>query len=124
MTKPYVLSISAGCKGFLAISDWLLSYRSELIELFNPAKSRLPSYSTIRRVLLNLDYKAYSNCLAQFFQIDPVGGETIAMDGKVLRGSYNLKTCALPHRIPSSNSIGYSLHRRMGNDSTYSTSGL
>ena len=90
----FTLSISAGCKGFLAISDWLLSYRSELIELFNPAKSRLPSYSTIRRVLLNLDYKAYSNCLAQFFQIDPVGGETIAMDGKVLRGSYNLKTCA------------------------------
>ena len=85
----FTLSISAGCKGFLAISDWLLSYRSELIELFNPAKSRLPSYSTIRRVLLNLDYKAYSNCLAQFFQIDPVGGETIAMDGKVLRGSYN-----------------------------------
>jgi hypothetical protein len=90
----FTLSISAGCKGFLAISDWLSSYRSELIELFNPAKSRLPSYSTIRRVLLNLDYEAYSNCLAKFFQIDPVAGETVAMDGKVLRGSYNIETCS------------------------------
>lgn len=90
----FTLSICAGCRGFLSISDWLLSYRSELMELFNPAKSRLPSYSTIRRVLLNLDYQAYSNCLAQFFQIEPVAGETIAMDGKVLRGSYNLETCA------------------------------
>jgi DDE_Tnp_1-associated len=90
----FTLAISAGCRGFLSINDWLLSYRSELIELFNPAKSRLPSYSTIRRVLLKLDYQAYSNCLAQFFQIEPVRGETIAMDGKVLRGSYNRETCA------------------------------
>ena len=88
----FTLSISAGCKGFLAISDWLLSYRSELIELFNPAKSRLPSYSTIRRVLLNLDYKAYSNCLAQFFQIDPVGGETKCICKNIYIFEYIIKT--------------------------------
>jgi predicted transposase YbfD/YdcC len=64
----FTLSICAGCRGFLSISDWLLSYHSELIELFNPAKSRRPSYSTIRSVLLNLDYQAYGNCLAQLFQ--------------------------------------------------------
>jgi hypothetical protein len=45
-----------GNRGFLAIGDWLKSYRSELIERFNPSKQRLPSYSTIRRVLLTLDY--------------------------------------------------------------------
>ena len=56
----------------------------ELLELFHPAKSRLPSYSTIRRVMLKLDYQDYSRCLRQFFQIEPVAGETIAMDGKVL----------------------------------------
>ncbi len=48
----FTLAISAGCKGFIAISDWLVSYRDELLELFKPAKSRLPYYSTIRRVLL------------------------------------------------------------------------
>lgn len=66
----------------------------ELLELFSPAKSRLPSYSTIRRVLLDLDYEAYSRCLAEFFSIEPLAGETIAIDGKVLRGSYNLDTPA------------------------------
>ncbi|MEO1395918.1 MAG: hypothetical protein AAFV90_23735 [Cyanobacteria bacterium J06634_5] len=45
------------------------SYRTELLELFAPAKNRLFSYSTIRRVLLNLDYEAYSLCLAKFFEI-------------------------------------------------------
>ena len=90
----FTLSVSAGCRGFLAINDWLGSYRMELLELFHPAKSRLPSYSTIRRVMLKLDYQDYSRCLGQFFQIEPVAGETIAMDGKVLRGSYNRSTNA------------------------------
>lgn len=84
----FTLAVSAGCRGFLSISDWLDSYRAELIDLFKPAKERLPSYSTIRRVLLNLDYEAYSLCLAQFFELEPLAGETVALDGKVLRGSY------------------------------------
>ena len=88
----FTLAISAGCRGFLAISDWIESYHRELLELFNPPKGRLPSYSTIRRVLLNLDYEAYSSCLARFFQIQPKTDETIAIDGKVLRGSYNRET--------------------------------
>ncbi|MEL7352145.1 MAG: ISAs1 family transposase [Cyanobacteria bacterium P01_A01_bin.116] len=84
----FTLAVSAGCRGFLAISDWLDSYRAELLDLFAPPKHRLPSYSTIRRVLLNLNYEAYSLCLAKFFEIEPLSGETIALDGKVLRGSY------------------------------------
>lgn len=90
----FTLAIAAGCRGFLSIQDWLSSYRSELLALFMPPKERLPSYSTIRRVLLELDYEAYSRCLAAFFQIEPKEGETIAVDGKVLRGSYNLDSPA------------------------------
>ena len=44
--------------------------------------------ASIRRVLLSLDYQRYSACLARFFGIRPLPGETIAADGKVLRGSY------------------------------------
>ena len=87
----FTLAIAAGNRGFIAIGDWIKSYRVELIELFKPEKGRLPSYSTIRRVLLNLDYEQYSGCLAQFFGIHPLAGETIAVDGKVLRGSYQLE---------------------------------
>nr|WP_199464524.1 ISAs1 family transposase [Acaryochloris thomasi] len=90
----FTLSVTAGCRGFIAISDWLKSYRADLLALFEPAKDRLPSYSTIRRVLLDLDYKAYSACLASFFEIEPLSGETLAFEGKVLRGSYNVETPA------------------------------
>jgi hypothetical protein len=59
------------------------------MELFHV--DRLPSYSTIRRSLLFVDYEEYSVRLAQFFNITPKPGETIGLDGKVLRGSYLLE---------------------------------
>ena len=64
------------------------AYHAELVALFQPPNDRLPSYSTIRRALLRLNDREYSACLSQFFGIEPLPGETIAVDGKVLRGSY------------------------------------
>ena len=96
----FTLAVTAGNRGFLSIGDWLRCYQSDLIDLFNPPKHRLPSYSTIRRVLLKLDYGQYSAALARFFGIEPLAGETLAVDGKVLRGSYQLEADnpdSLPH---------------------------
>ena len=59
--------------------------------MFQVEKKRLPSYSTMRRVLLNLDYQKYSKCLTRFFAVSPNSGETVAVDGKVLRGSYQVQ---------------------------------
>lgn len=87
----FTLAVTAGNRGFLSIGDWLRCYQRDLIDLFNPPKGRLPSYSTIRRVLLKLDYGQYSAALARFFNIEALPGETLAVDGKVLRGSYQLE---------------------------------
>lgn len=62
-----------------------------MIHLFKPAKNRLPSYSTVRRTLLHINYEQYSVCLANFFDIKPVSGETVGMDGKVFKGSYQIE---------------------------------
>ena len=87
----FTRAIVAGNKGFLAIGDWIASYREQLIDLLKPPKNRLPSYSTIRRSLLHVDYEQYSACLARFFAVQPLVGETIGLDGKCLRGSYQLE---------------------------------
>jgi hypothetical protein len=84
----FTLAVTAGNRGLLAIGDWLKAYHDELVVLFAPPKGELPSYSTIRRALLRLNYQNYSACLSRFFGIQPLAGETIATDGKVLRGSY------------------------------------
>jgi DDE_Tnp_1-associated len=86
----FTLAVAAGNRGWLAIGDWLKAYQTELVELFEPPKGRLPSYSTIRRTLLRIEYEAYSACLSRFFGITPWPGETLAVDGKVLRGSYEV----------------------------------
>lgn len=83
----FTLAVTAGNRGFLAIGDWLKAYHDELVALFAPPKGRLPSYSTIRRTLLRLEYQEYSARLSRFFDLQPLPGETIATDGKVLRGS-------------------------------------
>lgn len=62
-----------------------------MIDLLKPPKNRLPSYSTLRRALLHIDEEQYSTCLAKFFDVQPKSGETIGLDGKVLRGSYQLE---------------------------------
>jgi hypothetical protein len=85
----FTLAVAAGNRGFLAIGDWLQAYHEELVALFNPPKGRLPSYSTIRRTLLRLDYTEYAASLSRFFGIQARAGETIATDGKVVRGSYS-----------------------------------
>jgi hypothetical protein len=66
----------------------LRAYHDELVTLFSPPKGRLPSYSTIRRTLLRIEYPVYCACLSRFFDVHPLPGETLATDGKVLRGSY------------------------------------
>jgi hypothetical protein len=88
----FTLAVAAGNRGFLGIGDWINAYRDELIKLFNPPKNRLPSYSTIRRVLLKIELEQYGASLAQFFGISASARETIGLDGKVLRGSYQLET--------------------------------
>ena len=68
------------------------AYHDQLLELFKPDKNRLPSYSTIRRVLLSTDIHRYGECLSRFFEITPQAVLTIAVDGKVLKGSYMAET--------------------------------
>ncbi|HLP89043.1 MAG TPA: transposase family protein, partial [Nostocaceae cyanobacterium] len=67
----FTLAIVVGNRGF-----------DELISLFAIEKKRLPSYSTIRRVLLQTNYQEYSERLARFFHLQPLPGEMLAVDGK------------------------------------------
>jgi DDE_Tnp_1-associated len=59
----FTLAVASGNQGFEAIGDWLKSYEYELTQLFRV--DNLPSYSTIRRVLLNVDYQDYAARLSR-----------------------------------------------------------
>jgi predicted transposase YbfD/YdcC len=79
------------------MGDWLNSYKLALMALFEVP--RIPSYSALRRVMLTINYEEYSARLARFFEISPEEGETLAVDGKMLRGSFLLEQ-GNPHDVP------------------------
>jgi hypothetical protein len=82
----FTLGVAAGNRGMIAIGDWILANYFPLAKLFKV--SRLPSYPTIWRVLNKLDHHEFNQALASFFGASPQPLDTIALDGKALRGSY------------------------------------
>jgi DDE_Tnp_1-associated len=67
----FTLAVAAGNRGFLAIGDWLKAYHPQLVILFNPPKGRLPSYSTIRRTLLRIEYACMEGVYLGFSRLSP-----------------------------------------------------
>lgn len=77
------------CKSWRDYGSFVQRHRKALLEHFRPAKKRLPSYSTLRRVTLRLDFdelsKAFLTWARQHVSIEP--GEWLAIDGKGLSGT-------------------------------------
>jgi hypothetical protein len=79
----------SGCLSWRDHEAFVQRHRESLLDYFRPRKDRLPSYSTLRRVLLRLDFdklsKAFLLWARQHVGIEP--GEWLAIDGKSLSGT-------------------------------------
>lgn len=84
-----VLSALSGNQSWRDHQDFIERHRKELIEHLHLSKEVLPSYSTLRRVLLGIPYNDLSNAFFQWArQHVPIEeGEWLAADGKSLRGT-------------------------------------
>ncbi|MEM9807775.1 MAG: transposase family protein [Cyanobacteria bacterium P01_D01_bin.56] len=65
----FTLAVAAGNRGIRAVGSWLKRHQSELAELFK--SPRIPSYSTIHRVLQELDEEQYTIALSRVFGVRP-----------------------------------------------------
>ena len=84
-----LLGTMSGCISWRDHGAFVRRHHAALLEHLRPEKDRLPSYSTLRRVLLGLDFDAFS---AAFFSwakqhVEIAEGEWLAGDGKSLRGT-------------------------------------
>lgn len=93
-TLPFVLTCLllgslSDCKSWRDYGSFVQRHRDALLERFRPHKDRLPSFSTLRRVTLGLDFDALSQAFLtwarQHVSIEP--GEWLAVDGKGLSGT-------------------------------------
>ena len=51
------MAIISGYWGYRGIGRFVERHRRELIEIFHISRAEVPSYSTIRRVMISLDYE-------------------------------------------------------------------
>jgi DDE_Tnp_1-associated len=84
-----VLSALSGNRSWRAHRDFIQRHHEALVTHLHLPKARLPSYSTLRRVLLGLNYQDLSTAFLRWARqhVSIEEGEWVAADGKSLRGT-------------------------------------
>lgn len=84
-----ILGTMSGCTGYRALESFVARHQVVLLELMALPHKRLPSYSTIRQVLVRINFEsltgAFNAWVAQVVALHP--GEHIAVDGKSIKAS-------------------------------------
>jgi predicted transposase YbfD/YdcC len=83
-------ALAGGCRTITASTAWMHEHKTELITSLNPAKKRMPSYATIRRVLVSINVEALEQQMAAYDQTldraDATVGRLEGADGMTWRG--------------------------------------
>jgi hypothetical protein len=78
-----------GQSGYRAIGDFIQRNRKDLLSRFKPKKNRLPSFFTVRRILIELDFtkmsKAFRDWASEHVSISKA--EWVSADGKAIGGT-------------------------------------
>jgi hypothetical protein len=84
-----LLGSLSGCKSWRDYASFAQRHREALLAHFRLPKDRLPSYSTLRRVALRLDFDALSQAFLSWAsqQVGFKSGEWLSIDGKGLSGT-------------------------------------
>ena len=86
-----ILGIMSGYWGYRGLGRFVERHRRQLIQVLNIPQARVPSYSTLRRVMIDLDYDAvtqvFNDWASQYTHNSQ--GQWIAIDGKSLKNTVN-----------------------------------
>jgi len=84
-----IMGTMSGCNGYRPLADFASRHQSVLLELLKLPNQRLPSLSTIRRVMVRVDFasltQAFNAWAQETFTLMP--NEQIAIDGKSIKAS-------------------------------------
>ncbi|MDJ0691324.1 MAG: ISAs1 family transposase [Xenococcaceae cyanobacterium MO_188.B32] len=84
-----IMGMMSGYWGYRQLGRFVERHRRELIKRLQIPKARVPSYSTIRRVMLDLDYEELQLVFNQWSQQSSLipAAEWISVDGKSLKNT-------------------------------------
>ena len=84
-----VLGLMSGYKGVRGLGDFVKGNKDEIVKYFKPKKSRVPSYSTIRRVMIAVNFDDLNKAFYLWARqnIESTEEEAYAIDGKCIRST-------------------------------------
>lgn len=84
-----IMGTMSGYVGYRAWGDFVTRHRRLLIEKFGIHRHGVPSYSTIRRVLMGVDFDALATIFNQWAQhyVELEESEWCGIDGKSIKGT-------------------------------------
>jgi predicted transposase YbfD/YdcC len=83
-----IMGIMSGHKGYRELERFVERHRRTLIKLLALKQGTAPSYSTLRRVIIGVDYVKLNSAFNSWAQEQAIGtGAAIAGDGKSLRNT-------------------------------------
>ena len=84
-----IMGAVSGCDGYRSLGDFSKRHKMALIEAFGLKRWRVPSYSTIRRVIMGLDIESFSDLFFRWAKTQaPIErSEWLSVDGKSIKGT-------------------------------------
>lgn len=78
-----------GCQGYRALEDFVDRHQRVLLEVLELPYKRLPSFSTLRRIMIRVDFNALATAFNAWAAetIPTLATEQIATDGKSIKAS-------------------------------------
>ena len=84
-----IMATMSGYHSYGALADFIDANRKDLIDVFKPKKDRLPSFQTIRRAFIALDFEEFSTKFYEWasIKVEVEKNDWLSMDGKAIRGT-------------------------------------
>ena len=84
-----IMGTLSGYVGYRAWGDFVKRHRRALIEVFGSYRHGVPSYSTIRRVLMGIDFDTLAEAFNQWAKnyVDVDQSQWYGIDGKSIKGT-------------------------------------
>ncbi len=84
-----IMATMSGYQGYRAIGDFAQRYKREIIKYLEIEKQLVPSFPTIRRVLMEVNHKKFGDIFTKWMKhyMKKSNSQWIAVDGKAIKGT-------------------------------------
>ena len=84
-----IMGTMSGCTGYRPLADFVNRHQNDLLDLMGLHQERLPSLSTLRRIMVRVDFVSFTDAFNRWAQeYTPISDdEQVPIDGKGIKAS-------------------------------------